>query len=326
MHLGVGSGGHTEQTAKVMLSYGEACAINRPDLIIVIGDVNSTMACALVGAKACIKVAHLEAGLRSNDRSMPEEINRLITDTIADILWTPSSDADANLLHEGVSADKITRVGNIMIDSYEMLRNRIEMNRTRHELGLNGEEYCVVTLHRPSNVDDPDILEKCVNQLINVARIIPLVFPVHPRTRKNLEKSALWQRLTQAPGVQIVAPMGYVDFMNLVSGARLIITDSGGVQEETTYLGIPCLTLRDTTERPITLTQGTNRLVNPEGLLQAFDNVCNGHFQRGRKPELWDGAAAARVVVDIRQRFNVAQRIAALNGKTHISSQPIAAL
>jgi UDP-N-acetylglucosamine 2-epimerase (non-hydrolysing) len=257
---------------------------------------------------------------------MPEEINRLITDTIADILWTPSSDADANLLHEGVSADKITRVGNIMIDSYEMLRNRIEMNRTRHELGLNGEEYCVVTLHRPSNVDDPDILEKCVNQLINVARIIPLVFPVHPRTRKNLEKSALWQRLTQAPGVQIVAPMGYVDFMNLVSGARLIITDSGGVQEETTYLGIPCLTLRDTTERPITLTQGTNRLVNPEGLLQAFDNVCNGHFQRGRKPELWDGAAAARVVVDIRQRFNVAQRIAALNGKTHISSQPIAAL
>ncbi len=307
LHLGVGSGSHAEQTARVMLAYEGACAEDRPDLIVVVGDVNSTLACALVGAKLCIPVAHLEAGLRSNDRSMPEEINRLVTDTVADILWTPSPDADENLMREGAAAEKITRVGNIMIDSYELMRERIQASGTRRSLGLEGREYGVVTLHRPSNVDDSEILEKLVNQLVEISGKIALAFPVHPRTRKNLERFGLWQKLAAAPGMSVIEPLGYVDFMNLVCGARLTITDSGGVQEETTYLGIPCLTLRDTTERPITVTQGTNRLVTADSLLRTLDDILAGHWQHGRKPALWDGSAATRVVADLKQRMRITQ-------------------
>ena len=307
LHLGIGSGSHAEQTARVMLAYAEACTGNRPDLIVVVGDVNSTLACALVGAKVCIPVAHLEAGLRSNDRTMPEEINRLATDTIADILWTPSPDADENLAREGVATAKITRVGNIMIDSYELMRDLIQASGMRRSLGLEGKDYGVVTLHRPSNVDVPVLLGKLVGQLVKISEKIPIVFPVHPRTRKNLERFDLWQQLTVAPGIQVIEPLGYVDFMNLVCGARLTVTDSGGVQEETTYLGIPCLTLRDTTERPITVTQGTNRLVTADNLLPTINDILAGHWPRGRKPGLWDGSTAARVVADITKRMKIPQ-------------------
>jgi len=304
LHLGVGSGSHAEQTANVMLAYERACIADHPDLIVVVGDVNSTLACALVGSKLHITVAHLEAGLRSRDRNMPEEINRLVTDTVADILWTPSPDGDENLLAEGVAADKITRVGNIMIDSYELMRDVIEASGERDKLGLQAREYGVVTLHRPSNVDEPGPLAALVRQLKTVASRLPLVFPVHPRTRKNLEVFGLWAELAQAPGLTVIEPLGYVDFMNLVCGARLTITDSGGVQEETTYLGIPCLTLRTTTERPITVTEGTNRLVTVDALARTVEDILAGRWQHGRKPALWDGHAASRVATDIRRRLS----------------------
>ena len=303
LHLDVGSGSHAEQTAKVMLAYEGACIAERPDLIVVVGDVNSTVACALVGTKLHIPVAHLEAGLRSRDRRMPEEINRLVTDVIADILWTPSPDGDENLAAEGVAPDKVTRVGNIMIDSYELMRERIEASGERHRLGLDGREYGVVTLHRPSNVDTAAPLKALVDQLTSIATRLPLVFPVHPRTRKNLESFGLWAKLVAAPGLQVIEPLGYIDFMNVVCGARLTITDSGGIQEETTYLDIPCLTVRTTTERPITITEGTNRLVAASELVPAVDEILAGHWPHGRKPELWDGHAAVRVAADIRRRL-----------------------
>lgn len=303
LHLGVGSGSHAEQTANVMLAYEQASVVDRPDLIVVVGDVNSTLACGLVGSKLHITVAHLEAGLRSGDRAMPEEINRLVTDTVADILWTPSPDGDGNLLAEGVAPEKITRVGNIMIDSYELMRGAIEASVERKRLGLQGREYGVVTLHRPSNVDEPTPLATLVRQLKTVAARLPLVFPVHPRTRKNLEAFGLWPELAEAPGLTLIDPLGYVDFMNLVCSARLTITDSGGVQEETTYLGIPCLTLRTTTERPITVTEGTNRLVAVDALAWTVEEILAGRWTHGRKPALWDGHTAARVAADIRRRL-----------------------
>ena len=303
LHLGVGSGSHAEQTARVMLAYETACSIDRPDLVVVVGDVNSTLACALVGSKLHITVAHLEAGLRSRDRDMPEEINRLVTDTVADILWTPSPDGDENLIGEGVASEKITRVGNIMLDSYELMRGAIEASGERERLDLQGREYGVVTLHRPSNVDAPASLAALVRQLKAVAARLPLVFPVHPRTRKNLETFGLWPELAQAPGITVIEPLGYVDFMNLVCSARVAITDSGGVQEETTYLGIPCLTLRTTTERPVTVTEGTNRLVTVDALAHTVEEILAGRWTHGRKPALWDGRTAARVAADIRRRL-----------------------
>jgi UDP-N-acetylglucosamine 2-epimerase (non-hydrolysing) len=289
-----------------MLAYEGACLADRPDLLVVVGDVNSTLACALVGSKLHIPVAHLEAGLRSRDRRMPEEINRLVTDTLADILWTPSPDADENLIAEGVAPEKITRVGNIMIDSYELMRERIQASGERNKLGYAERGYGVVTLHRPSNVDTRAPLAALVAQLTDIAAKLPLVFPVHPRTRKNVEAFGLWRELAEAPGLQVIEPLGYVDFMNLVCGARLAITDSGGIQEETTYLDIPCLTLRTTTERPITITEGTNRLVTTADLARTVDEVLDGHWTHGRKPALWDGHTAARVAADIRRRLQVA--------------------
>jgi UDP-N-acetylglucosamine 2-epimerase (non-hydrolysing) len=303
LHLGVGSGSHAGQTANVMIAYEGACIAGRPDLCIVVGDVNSTVACALVASKLWIPVAHLEAGLRSGDRSMPEEINRLVTDTLADILWTPSPDGDEHLAAEGVAPEKITRVGNIMIDSYELMKHRIHASGERQRLGLDGAGYGVVTLHRPSNVDTRAPLAALVAQLTRIATKLPLVFPVHPRTRKNLETFGLWDALTDASGIRIVEPLGYVDFMNLVCGARLVVTDSGGVQEETTYLGIPCLTLRPNTERPITIIEGSNRLVTAANLAETVDDILADHGAHGRKPELWDGHTAQRVVADIRRRL-----------------------
>jgi UDP-N-acetylglucosamine 2-epimerase (non-hydrolysing) len=301
-HLGVGSGTHAEQTAAVMVAYENILMSAPPDWTIVVGDVNSTVACTLVAKKLCLRVAHLEAGLRSRDWSMPEEINRIVTDSIADVLWTPSEDADENLRNEGVAAERVTRVGNIMMDSYELLRPKIESARTRERFGLAAHSYGVVTLHRPSNVDDPNALGQLISGLSSVAGSLPLVFALHPRTRKNLQAFGLSGALETAPAIHVTEPLSYVPFMGLVREAKLVITDSGGIQEETTYLGIPCLTLRTTTERPITISQGTNRLVQPDRLAEAVRQIVVDGAQRTRCPALWDGHTAARVAADLRRR------------------------
>jgi UDP-N-acetylglucosamine 2-epimerase (non-hydrolysing) len=304
-HLEVGSGSHAEQTGRVMIEYEKVAQRERPDWIVVAGDVNSTLACALVGTKLGIPVVHLEAGLRSGDRSMPEEINRLATDAIADVLWTPSADADANLLRENVPPEKIDRVGNFMIDSYEMLRLSIDAAKMVERLALAPRRYAVVTLHRPANVDSADSLGSLVEQLSSVSRSMAVVFPVHPRTRKRLHEFGLLAKLENCAGIRLTEPLGYIEFMNLVSHAAVVVTDSGGVQEETTYLGIPCLTLRDTTERPITIEEGTNRLVQRHALIDALGDVMSGRMRTGRRPALWDGKAAQRSVIALRRRAKV---------------------
>ena len=302
-HLEVGSGTHAEQTGRTMIAYEAVCARGRPDAIVVVGDVNATAACAMVGAKLWIPVVHLEAGLRSGDRRMPEEINRLVTDAIADLLWTPSKDADANLIAAGVSRERIDCVGNIMIDSFEMLRASIEAADTRRRLDLEGSPYAVVTLHRPSNVDDRAKLAELAAQLVALSRELPVVFAIHPRTRKRLEEFGLLASITGAPAIRSTEPLSYIEFMNLVIRCTIAITDSGGVQEETTYLGIPCATLRENTERPITVTEGSNRLVKPEGLVGAARAALAGQWPKGTRPRLWDGGTAQRAARSLREHI-----------------------
>jgi UDP-N-acetylglucosamine 2-epimerase (non-hydrolysing) len=304
-HLGIGSGSHAEQSGGVMIAYEKVALSDRPDWIIVVGDVNSTAACTMVGAKLGIPVVHLEAGLRSRDRSMPEEINRLVTDVLADVLWTPSPDADDNLRAEGIPDDRISRVGNIMIDSFELVRPAIEAAGVPDALGLSRGGYGIVTLHRPSNVDEPAQLLRLVDALIETQRRLPLVFPVHPRTAKRLRAGLFDSRLQRA-GVRLAEPLPYVRFMSLVTGAAAAITDSGGIQEETTYLGIPCLTLRENTERPVTISEGTNRLTTPETLLLDLDKVLTAP-RLLRCPPLWDGKTAARCLEDLRRRSGPAR-------------------
>jgi len=303
VHLGVGAGTHATQTGGVMVAYERVALEERPGLVIVVGDVNSTLACALVGAKIGVPVVHLEAGLRSGDRTMPEEINRIATDAVSDVLWAPSHDACINLGSEGIRQDRVDLVGNIMIDSYEALRPVIEGDGTRCDLGLEHEDYAVVTLHRPSNVDDAQRLATLVRNLLQASRNTCVVFPVHPRTRKRLEEFGLLDELERAPNIRLAAPLGYVQFMNLVTGARVVVTDSGGVQEETTYLGVPCLTLRENTERPVTVTHGTNRLVKPEQLTEAVAQALNSARRPAAIP-LWDGRTADRCVESLKRRFN----------------------
>lgn len=295
IHLGVGSGTHAQQTGNVMIAYENILLKEPPDLVIVVGDVNSTVAATLAAVKLGIKTAHLEAGLRSFDRTMPEEINRIVTDSIADYLWTPSPDGDSNLLNEGVPGDKITRVGNIMIDSLEMLRVKIQELDIASTLGIEKNTYGIVTLHRPSNVDNSKILKKLCNVLSEVSYKIPLIFPVHPRTASRLKNTGFDNILTQAENVHLLEPLGYKEFMNLVMFSRILITDSGGIQEESTYLGIPCLTLRPNTERPVTITEGTNKLCNHDTILSEVDKIFSENRVQNKKPELWDGCTACRV-------------------------------
>lgn len=298
VNLGVGSGSHAAQTAEVMVRFEDYVLETRPDLVLVYGDVNSTVACSLVCAKLGLRVGHVEAGLRSLDRTMPEEINRLVTDQIADVLYTPSSDGDENLKREGVDPVRIVRVGNVMIDTLVRLLPDAERRwpdmSARH--GVEEGGFGLVTMHRPSNVDEPDMLIAIVETLEVLAAGVSLVFPVHPRTRKKMLSLGL-----KLERLHIVDPVGYLDFLALQRFAKLIITDSGGVQEETTFLGVPCLTIRENTERPITVSQGTNILVGQDmqQLRHEVDEILAGRGKQGRIPALWDGKAGQRIAVDV---------------------------
>lgn len=291
--LGVGSGSHAVQTAKVMTLFDADCDAFEPDLVLVAGDVNSTVACAMVAAKRGMAVGHIEAGLRSRDWSMPEEINRILTDSCSDLLLTPSPDGDANLLAEGVPAWRIHRVGNLMIDTLRRNLARAQALGTLAELGLTAGAYAVVTLHRPSNVDSEPHLRRLLAALGETAKLLPCVFPMHPRTLARVQQYGL----SVPPGVQILEPLGYLQFLGVMASARLMLTDSGGIQEETTALGVPCLTLRDNTERPITVDEGTNTLLgsDPSRIVSAVQEILVKGGAKGRVPDLWDGQTAARV-------------------------------
>ncbi|OJT17865.1 UDP-N-acetylglucosamine 2-epimerase [Archangium sp. Cb G35] len=297
IHLGVGSGSHAEQTAKVMLELEKVFASEKPGLVSVVGDVNSTLAASLVAVKMGIPIAHVEAGLRSFDPAMPEEINRVLTDRISDLLLTPSADADANLIREGLEPERIRLVGNVMIDSLLAAREKALRLSTLKDLGLHPRGYAVCTLHRASNVDDAQVLTGLLSALGHVASRLPVVFPVHPRTRKRIAELGLDASLARTPGLRLVEPMGYLEFLALTSQARLVFTDSGGLQEETTVLGIPCLTVRENTERPITVDIGTNLVVgtDPARIRQAADRILDGHEKKGRVPDLWDGRTGERI-------------------------------
>lgn len=298
-YLDVGSASHAAQTAAVMERFEPVVLREKPDWVLVVGDVNSTLACALVCAKLGVKVGHVEAGLRSRDRSMPEEINRVLTDQIADLLFTPSEDADKNLLAEGIPAERIRLVGNIMIDSLFQHLARAKESTIRQELGLGDQDYAVLTLHRPTNVDERETFSRILDALEEIGQSLPIVFPVHPRTRKTIGELGLSERVNGSSSLRLIEPLGYLDFLGLYSRARLVMTDSGGLQEETTVLGIPCLTLRENTERPITVEMGTNTVVGTdrEKITTAAFAALNGSITSDRRvPPLWDGHTADRIV------------------------------
>lgn len=305
IHLGVGDGSHCQQTGQVMMLYEKAIAANIPDLVIVVGDVDSTMAATITAVKVGAKVAHLEAGLRSFDRTMPEEINRLVSDSLADLLWTPSPDADENLYREGISQDKICRVGNIIIDSLEMMRSKIQEQQVAQEFHIHNGEFALITLHHPTNVDNPGILKIICDYLVKMSHKLPLIFPVHPRTYKNLEQSGLLASLKACPQIRLLEPQNYVRFMNLVFHCRLMITDSGRIQEVTSYLGIPCLTLRPNTARPITITQGTNRLCRLDQLEEKVGDIIKNPGKAPPHIEQWDGQTTSRVITSIQKFFHL---------------------
>lgn len=300
-HLGVGSGTHAEQTAKVMVEFEKVLEKEQPDWVVVVGDVNPTMACTIVANKMGIKVAHVEAGLRSYDRDMPEEINRVLTDSIADLLLTPSIDGNMNLVKEGIAEEKIRFVGNIMIDTLFNMRRRTDESTILSELGIKEKEYALVTLHRPSNVDQEDMLSNFVKILEETSEKLPMVWPVHPRSKNNAEKFGLWQRLQSIEDLHLLEPVGYLDNVSLMNNARLVLTDSGGIQEETTALGVPCLTARENTERPITISEGTNTLVgtDPDMILDHIEKYLQNGVAGNKdlpKPLYWDGNTAKRIV------------------------------
>jgi UDP-N-acetylglucosamine 2-epimerase (non-hydrolysing) len=312
IYLGVGSGSHAVQTATVMQAFEPVLLKEKPDWVLVVGDVNSTLACALVCAKLGIKVAHVEAGLRSRDRTMPEEINRLLTDQISDLLLTPSRDGDVNLLAEGVPEERIRFVGNVMIDSLLGNLERARKSSTLADLNLAGKDYALLTLHRPSNVDQKDGFGGILDSLTEIARRMPIVFPAHPRTRKMIDELGLSEKVERA-GLRVIEPVGYLGFVQLLEGARLVLTDSGGIQEETTVLGVPCITLRENTERPITVEVGTNVIAGTDHarIVEAARQALESPADKSsiRVPELWDGHTAERILdalIEAEQRVNQA--------------------
>jgi len=294
-YLSVGSGSHATQTAMVMTAFEPVLLNHRPDWVLVAGDVNSTLACALVCAKLHVRVAHVEAGLRSRDRTMPEEINRVITDQIANLLFTPSKDGNENLIREGIDPTSIHHVGNVMIDTLIMMLPKALQRSTLNDFGLEPRKYLLATFHRPLNTDDANVLRGIIEAMAEISRRLPVVWPVHPRTRGRIRD--LNMELPDTT-LRLIEPLGYLDFLAMMNSAALVVTDSGGVQEETTFLGVPCLTVRPNTERPITITEGTNQLVNSryEDLIAAFKKSLDQDCVNSRhKPDLWDGQAARRI-------------------------------
>jgi len=296
INLNVGSGSHAVQTARIMERFEPIVLAQEPDGVLVVGDVNSTLAAALVAAKLGVPVIHVEAGLRSFDRSMPEEVNRIVTDALSDLLFVTERSALANLEREGIDRSKIHFVGNVMIDTLQAHLAQAAESKILERLELQPQEFAVLTLHRPGNVDDREVIGGICGALEEIQKTLPIVFPLHPRTRTNLERMGLLEMFSSLPGLRLLDPLGYLDFLRLLAEAAIVLTDSGGIQEETTALGIPCLTLRENTERPVTIEQGTNRLVgtDPQRILNAYREVLSER-PTGRVPELWDGHAAERI-------------------------------
>jgi UDP-N-acetylglucosamine 2-epimerase (non-hydrolysing) len=297
VYLGVGSASHAVQTANVMIGLEKVFLELKPRMVLVVGDVNSTMGAALVASKLLIPVGHIEAGLRSRDWNMPEEVNRCVTDVVSNLLLTPSADADQNLLAEGRDPKRIVRVGNVMIDTLFMNLEAAKNLDMPSKLLLKAGEYAVLTLHRPSNVDDPATFERILTALHQIQEKLPIVFPVHPRTRARMKDTSAGKTLESAHNITLIDPLGYLEFMSLTTRAKMVLTDSGGLQEETTALGIPCLTLRENTERPITVDEGSNVVVgtDPERIVKEALKILRGEGKAGRVPELWDGRASERI-------------------------------
>ncbi len=298
LDLGVGSASHARQSAEIMRRFEPVVLEHRPDVVLVVGDVNSTIACALVAVKLGIKVAHVEAGLRSFDRQMPEEINRILTDSISDFLFVTEPSGVTNLKTEGVPDEKVFLVGNTMIDTLLTNREKARTSTILNDLNLAPRKYAVLTLHRPGNVDDVDTLTRILGALETISAKLPIVFPIHPRTRNSIERFDLTARIQNATGLILLEPLGYLDFLQLVAESAMVLTDSGGIQEETTVLSVPCITLRENTERPITIEQGTNVLVGSDAdkMIAAAEDVLSGRVRPASVPELWDGHAAGRIV------------------------------
>ena len=298
IYLGVGSGSHASQTAAVMTSLEKVLIDEKPDWIVVVGDVNSTLAGALVASKLNIPIAHVEAGLRSFDRTMPEEINRILTDSISDLLFVTEKSGLDNLLKEGVAKEKVHFVGNVMIDSLKEHLPKAKQSNLLRKLNCEKYNYVLMTLHRPSNVDNADVFAKILNALEQIQKDKPILFPIHPRTRKMISQLGFSQKVQDMKNLIFMDPLGYLEFLNMMNHAQLVLTDSGGIQEETTYLGVPCITLRENTERPCTVELGTNQLVdlNTEKIIHAALNALNGNNTEKKIPPLWDGETAQRIV------------------------------
>lgn len=305
-HLGVGSGSHAQQTARVMTSFEQVMIEEEPDAVLVVGDVNSTLAAALVAAKLHVPVGHVEAGLRSFDERMPEEINRKLTDQLADWLFVTEQSGLENLEREGVADERVFFVGNVMIDSLVRCREKARKRPVLDELGIEDSPYVVMTMHRPSNVDEREALETVVRVIENLASEAKVVFPMHPRTRANLRSHDLLDRVLSSPGVEILEPLGYLDFLRLLESANLVVTDSGGIQEETTFLQVPCLTVRENTERPVTVEVGTNELVplEPKRIVSRARRLMQEENRSYETPPLWDGKAATRIAEVLREELD----------------------